>query len=52
MIGTGKYISEQLGTFAILFLKHWGETHRRELIQHEQGDKRIVDFRLLGGTDD
>jgi hypothetical protein len=43
-IGAGRYISERLGTFAVLFLKHWGEMHRREALAREAGDKRITDF--------
>jgi hypothetical protein len=45
-IGAGRYIASQLGQFAVLFLKHWGELHRREAIKREREDAALADFRL------
>jgi hypothetical protein len=45
-IGAGRYIAEQLGTFAVLFLKHWGEVYRREAIKREREDAALTDFRV------
>jgi hypothetical protein len=45
-IAAGRYIASQLGQFAVLFLGHWGELHRREAIKREREHTALVDFSL------